>query len=366
MKWSCTLICLLFVFAAGAQSLTGIWRGYFVQKNLNPFTGKFTEDRYKYEVQLQQQSNNACEGVTYSYKTTVFYGKAALKGIFSKKTKNLTIKETKMLDLKIQGLSEPCLMTCYLEYSKVGKVETLTGDYSSINTNTKEDCGNGYVYLERVEDTDFEKEDFLVNKKKEKTVPQQPATPPITAKKSPATKKATPATPQKTTPASKYKPGAEDALVKKEDNTKKVTIDTLAKAKKPEVAIEPPPLPKELTERTNTLVKKLYVPQGQLKIDLYDNGEIDDDSITVYHNGVPVIEHGRLSSKAISVTVDIDADHPTHELVMVANNLGRIPPNTALMVITAPGKRYEVFLTSDNQRNAKIVFEYKPQGSDKK
>ena len=44
---------------------------------------------------------------------------------------------------------------------------------------------------------------------------------------------------------------------------------------------------------------------------------------------------------------------------MVADNLGEIPPNTSLMVITAGKKTYELFLTSDLQRNAKIIIEYK-------
>jgi len=44
---------------------------------------------------------------------------------------------------------------------------------------------------------------------------------------------------------------------------------------------------------------------------------------------------------------------------MVAENLGTIPPNTALMIVTAGSQRYELFLTSTEQKNAvvKIVFQ---------
>ena len=38
---------------------------------------------YKYEIQIDQQANNGVKGVTYSYKSTVFYGKAELQGIFT-------------------------------------------------------------------------------------------------------------------------------------------------------------------------------------------------------------------------------------------------------------------------------------------
>lgn len=50
---------------------------------------------------------------------------------------------------------------------------------------------------------------------------------------------------------------------------------------------------------------------------------------------------------------------PPHELVMVANNLGSIPPNTSLMIITANDKRYEVFISSSEQKNARVINDLK-------
>jgi len=44
---------------------------------------------------------------------------------------------------------------------------------------------------------------------------------------------------------------------------------------------------------------------------------------------------------------------------MVANNLGSIPPNTSIMIITANNKRYEVFISSSEQENAKVVIDLK-------
>lgn len=147
------------------QKLTGVWRGYFVQKAFNEFTGKFMEDKYKYEIQINQLPSSAIEGVTYSYKNIVFYGKASFKGIYTKGTDNVLVKELKMLELKISNGSEPCLMTCYLDYKKEGKLETLTGTYTSLNDKKKTDCGDGTIYLEKVAESDFTKEDFLLKKK---------------------------------------------------------------------------------------------------------------------------------------------------------------------------------------------------------
>jgi hypothetical protein len=44
---------------------------------------------------------------------------------------------------------------------------------------------------------------------------------------------------------------------------------------------------------------------------------------------------------------------------MVGENLGTIPPNTALMMVTAGEKRYQLFLTSDEKKNALVRFIYK-------
>jgi hypothetical protein len=43
---------------------------------------------------------------------------------------------------------------------------------------------------------------------------------------------------------------------------------------------------------------------------------------------------------------------------LVAENLGRIPPNSSSMTVTAGKKTYEVSLTSDLKKSAKIIFEY--------
>jgi hypothetical protein len=43
---------------------------------------------------------------------------------------------------------------------------------------------------------------------------------------------------------------------------------------------------------------------------------------------------------------------------MIAENLGSIPPNTALLIITAGKKRYELFMTSSTQKSAKVRFLY--------
>lgn len=404
----------MFSIALGAQNLTGIWRGYFGSSS-SLYKDDPRMEMYKYEVQFDQQNNNSLKGVTYSYQSTVFYGKATLQGIYTVQTKNLILKELALEELKIGDNSEPCLMTCYLEYSKIGKLEVLQGTFISINAKSKVDCGSGKVYLERVKESDFELEPFLLKKGgfsskrgkdsvkppvsfKKPITPNKPNTntPKDNTVKTPLKIQAAPPASKKTTPATKQEPTSKNnaAITKQKPatNTAKATPKTKTstpaktettiasppvsnwkqdatiatrKADTPIVKWEQPtttkgPIPKVLLERENNLIKTIYTNERSLTVEIFDNGTIDNDTISLYHNNKLVISHGKLNFTPLRFNVKCSEEEIRHELILVAENLGEIPPNTALMVITAGKKRYEVFLTSNEKRNAKVVIEYKP------
>jgi len=54
----------------------------------------------------------------------------------------------------------------------------------------------------------------------------------------------------------------------------------------------------------------------------------------------------------------LDEDNPDHVLVMVAENMGRIPPNTSLMIIQDGDRRFQVSISSTEQKNAMVRFRY--------
>jgi len=385
IKFTLLILLLFFFFAGQTQKVTGIWRGYFIQNTFGIY-----EERYKFEIQIEQLSNGAIKGVTYSYKTTVFYGKADVQGLYTKKTKNLIINETKLSEVRISDESEPCLMTCYLDYDKMGSLETLTGTYTSRNLKTGSDCGNGKVFLERTETTDFTKEDFLVKKENatkskalaaapKKTAPPviksrppatkrlaqaKPKTSPSTVTKAPATRPLAQAKPN-TTPPKKavVKPGAEGNLVTKSPVIGTPKMDDLKSVEPPAaiVTIKPLPRPEVIKRRANEMVKTITTSAKEIKIQLYDNGEIDGDTITVYHNNRLIVSGKRLTDKPITFTIKADEGTYNHEFVLVADNLGSIPPNTALMVVTAGDKRYELFISSSDKKNAVVQIEYVPE-----
>ena len=114
-----------------------------------------------------------------------------------------------------------------------------------------------------------------------------------------------------------------------------------------------------LTTRANPLIKQIETGAGNIKINLYDNGEIDGDTVSVYHNNELVVSKAKLSQNPISLSIKVDPEHPHHELIMVAHNLGSIPPNTTLMIVNVNEKRYEVLISSTEQKNAKVVLNLK-------
>jgi hypothetical protein len=137
---------------------------------------------------------------------------------------------------------------------------------------------------------------------------------------------------------------------------KNLLKDTLAIKLRKQAFPPPPPL---LATRTNSLVQQLETEAGEINLELYDNGEIDNDTVSIYHNNVLVVSHARLSEKPIRFRVAVNTANPYHELVMVAENLGSIPPNTSVMIVTAGSKLYKVFISSTKQKNAKVVLQLK-------
>ena len=108
----------------------------------------------------------------------------------------------------------------------------------------------------------------------------------------------------------------------------------------------------------------LEVESDSLRLSFYDNGEIDGDSISVFVNNQVVLTHQGLAAKAFNLFLRLDSTRDINEISMYAENLGRIPPNTALMVLTDGKNRYEVFMSSSLSENATIqVKRKKPKSS---
>ena len=113
-----------------------------------------------------------------------------------------------------------------------------------------------------------------------------------------------------------------------------------------------------ITESAFKEIPEINLDTGEIRLDFYDNGQIDDDTISVRINNKTVLAHQKLGAEPVSLFVRIDQKNAFQEVEMIAENLGSIPPNTALLIITAGNKRYELFLTSSDKKTAKVRFLY--------
>ncbi len=96
--------------------------------------------------------------------------------------------------------------------------------------------------------------------------------------------------------------------------------------------------------------------KDSIKIEVYDNGEIDDDFVSVYCNDSLVIANKKITTQPLTFYVSLLQSSVITKIKLVAESQGKIPPCTALMVVTSKNKRYEVSLSSDYYKNGAIEF----------
>ena len=116
---------------------------------------------------------------------------------------------------------------------------------------------------------------------------------------------------------------------------------------------------KAFQERKTFLINEIPITSDSIRLTFYDNGDIDGDSISVYYNKVPILIRQALSAQGVNLYLKLDPLTKVHELSMFAENLGSIPPNTALMVIYDGNQRHEVFMTSSLTLNATVILRRK-------
>ena len=129
-----------------------------------------------------------------------------------------------------------------------------------------------------------------------------------------------------------------------------------APAKDPIVTVIPLNNQQKFATRRKQLMQEIIVSGDSIELKFYDNAEVDGDSIAIFLNDRLLYEHIRLTDKGYTIMLAVASLQPSNELVMVAENLGSIPPNTSLMVAMVDGKRYETRLESTEQSSAVIRF----------
>ena len=366
-----TLLLFLCIFFTqlSAQNLTGRWQGSFIAN------GDALINNYTYELVIKENASHQITAQAITRKGDQFYASAFAKGSHSPRTQLVQIDETSFDQIKIANELKACLMSNFLTYKNMDGHEILEGSYMSTSVNGEKNCGSGKIFLEKVpsllavttpkvenKNIDTQKKKAIIAQKTITNNNPKPSkssiinTPNTNTNASISANKLTPSVDKKNTQAA-VNPTTEtdinDVIVENEAiSTNIIAQNTIRN--------QPINLPWVLVGRENKLVKKIITNSKSISLDLFDNGTIDNDTIIVFDNKKLLINKKRLSYKAIHLEFDFTENLREHEVIIVAHNMGTVPPNTALLLFKDGKVRQEYFITSTNKINAKILIVYEP------
>ncbi len=120
-------------------------------------------------------------------------------------------------------------------------------------------------------------------------------------------------------------------------------------------ATEPiPAIEEKFIQREKIIAVEIPVSGDSIELRFYDNAEIDGDSISLFLNNKMIFQHIRLKASAYTIKLPVKELNEINELVMVAENMGTIPPNTSYMLAIVNNVRYEAMLKSTEETSAVI------------
>lgn len=324
----------------------GQWKGGFDEGG---FGISGFDDDIKYVLELTTEGSRVF-GYSYTYfheGVKRYYTICRLTGTLNRETNDLVVTEVERTKYNTPPDFQNCFQTHRLHYERDSGMEVLRGTWIPA-PNQGKGCGSGTTVLSR-RIVDALPIGYMPHKSK--PVAKAPV-------KRKLHKSSVAVVPKKHTPKP---PVTAKALPKKPTMQKTESVQSLVTKKdflNQDVENPAPisPNAKGFEIRRKDIVKTILITQPTFKLDFYDSGEIDGDSISVFYNGKVVLSHKRLSDKPISLTLSIDKNVPVNIVTMYADNLGTIPPNTALMIVTDGDKRYEVRIESDTEKSGSVIF----------
>lgn len=383
------LVVGLLLFSAAtplaAQNISGQWIGKFTSEE-DPGGGG-TDYVLEIESNVGQLS-----GYSYTYFSIAgkrYFVICRLKGSYDKGSKSMVINEVETVKTNTPPDFENCHQSHQLTYLKQKDKESLIGKWKPAEKGST--CGKGFTELERKalvkeKSTKPEEETKKASVQKstiaKKEVGQSkptpaPATSPI--KKTTPTAAQTP--PKKPAPTQKaivknIPPPAEKNLITEETQVtappkvaQQSVKDNFNEKKNSDKSALPIESAKaknmsdntkeKMAKRTYQVIKVIEVSQPTIKVDIYDNGQVDGDVVSIYLNEKQLVTSKMLTAQPITLQIQVDDKEEIYDLIMYAESLGSIPPNTALMIVTTPTQRYEINISSNEQTSGAIRFKFK-------
>ena len=330
---------ILFTTVSGAksQNFTGQWKGEFIDKSVT--NSNFGSDKCEYVLELDV-NNKKVSGTSYTYFTENgirYYTICKLDGTIEPQKKYIEVTEVERTKTNIPSYIPNCFQVHKLTYFKNDKGETLEGNWIPAPKQSG-NCGFGTTILtRRTLINAYSKSVVAKNKIDDKKTITRNTTKPSNSS------------------TEKYSPKQNSEPVQSPDTD--ITKQDLGVINKENNNSNP--ADSKVVQRKNTVLKTIEVDSKTIKVDLYDNGDIDGDVVSLYFNGKLLLSNKKLTDKAITLSLELDDAKGENELLMYAETLGTIPPNTALMVVTDEGSRYEVRITSDLEKSGVIRFIHK-------
>ena len=337
-----------------AQKVTGYWYG---QANVE-MAG--IQNNYLTELIISQKGNKVKGFFGYYFKDV--YQSFVVKGTFDPKTNKLVINDIPIIYFKTNStMNAVDCITSFYGTLRVSKVKTELNGYfyrDKKYTYTCPDLRVNYTLFTEAKVTDSIFKDMSSTRSFWK--PQPPA--PDLVKGNDASQEAEMQAIAETNNADKKPAGKNtNELKPKENKTIEPAVATslektpaILSPVQPIVQADIIKIKEDFKRRKQIVSKQIEVASDSVRLSFYDNAEVDGDSISVFLNGKLVVAHQGLTERAFNVYVQLDSSLAINEVSMFAENLGKYPPNTALMVISDGDKRYETFLSSDFQGNATI------------
>ncbi len=328
------ILCMLLAcaFSSPCQTITGAWKGKI--------------GAARAELKLIKKGDSLL-GTSYYYTSASHYRRYAVKGYFDSETNSVVWWDDKLLEDKapggLFGTSKEALLNV-ADFNCPGE-EKMTLEGNSTDRDNK-DRTRGPVQLEKETKPGFRDEwDFVIeNYTVGANDPDIIDSVALVSNPEPA-------------PIKGYETAlSATKIISAQPEEPKPIIIAAPVLKEEKKAVAQNVNEQKFKTREKKLATVIPITGDSIELRFYDNAIIDGDSISVFLNGHMLFEHVRLEYKPYTVKLAVSDLQDDNELVMVAENLGTIPPNTSLMVVIVGDNRYEARLESSEQTSALIRF----------
>lgn len=115
----------------------------------------------------------------------------------------------------------------------------------------------------------------------------------------------------------------------------------------------------KLASRQKEILRTISIHSDSVVLELFDDGIIDGDSVSVFINNENLLNKVALSDKALKQTVFVPNTNEAVIITMFAENEGSIPPNTGVLIIRDGEIKHEIRFSSDKKKSAAVQLQRK-------